>query len=166
MGFRKKNAKTKGNRKAEASVVLGKPASQLTKEDKKILAARLAEIRHENGGNATVQNTLPFLCMLKTMLGRLPFVSSIIERNEKRIQVIREEKIPKREQKIEQGWKKIDSLTDKRDRISHKLNRVVALNDTIRSFSIGFNKERREAFSDAMSRLNIASVECLNVRYP
>ena len=63
MGFRKKNAKTKGNRKAEASVVLGKPASQLTKEDKKILAARLAEIRHENGGNATVQNTLPFLCM-------------------------------------------------------------------------------------------------------
>ena len=100
--------------------------------------------------------------MLKTMLGRLPFVSSIIESNEKRIQVIREEKIPKREQKIEQGWKKIDSLTDKRDRISHKLNRVVALNDTIRSFSIGFNKERREAFSDAMSRLNRASVECLN----
>lgn len=100
--------------------------------------------------------------MLKTMLGRLPFVSSIIESNEKRIQVIREEKIPKREQRIEQGWKKIDSLTDKRDRISHKLNRVVALNDTIRSFSIGFNKERREAFSDAMSRLNIASVECLN----
>ena len=100
--------------------------------------------------------------MLKTMLGRLPFVSSIIESNEKRIQVIREEKIPKREQRIEQGWKKIDSLTDKRDRISHKLDRVVALNDTIRSFSIGFNKERREAFSDAMSRLNIASVECLN----
>lgn len=100
--------------------------------------------------------------MLKTMLGRLPFVSSIIESNEKRIQVIREEKIPKREQRIEQGWKKIDSLTDKRDRISHKLDRVVALNDTIRSFSIGFNKERREAFSDAMSRLNRASVECLN----
>ena len=100
--------------------------------------------------------------MLKTMLGRLPFVSSIIESNEKRIQVIREEKIPKREQRIEQCWKKIDSLTDKRDRISHKLDRVVALNDTIRSFSIGFNKERREAFSDAISRLNIASVECLN----
>ena len=100
--------------------------------------------------------------MLKTMLGRLPFVSSIIESNEKRIQVIREEKIPKREQRIEQGWKKIDSLTDKRDRISHKLDRVVALNDTIRSFSIGFNKERREAFSDAISRLNRASVECLN----
>ncbi len=100
--------------------------------------------------------------MLKTMLGRLPFVSSIIESNEKRIQVICEEKIPKREQRIEQGWKKIDSLTDKRDRISHKLDRVVALNDTIRSFSIGFNKERREAFSDAMSRLNRASVECLN----
>ena len=100
--------------------------------------------------------------MLKTMLGRLPFVSSIIESNEKRIQVIREEKIPKREQRIEQGWKKIDSLTDKRDRTSHKLNRVVALNDTIRSFSIGFNKERREAFSDAMSRMNRASVECLN----
>lgn len=65
MGFRKKNAKTKGNTKAAADVLLGKPTSQLTKEDKKLLSARMAEIKHENGGNATVQNTLPFLCMYR-----------------------------------------------------------------------------------------------------
>ena len=42
---------------------MGKPASQLTKEDKKLLSARMAEIKKENGSNATVQNTIPFLCM-------------------------------------------------------------------------------------------------------
>lgn len=65
MSFRKKNAKTKGNSKAESYVILGKPTSQLTKEDKKLLSARMAEIRSENGGNSTVQNTIPFLCMYR-----------------------------------------------------------------------------------------------------
>ena len=99
--------------------------------------------------------------MLKATVGNLPGIRKIIEINEQRISAIREQKIPKREQKVEQGWKKIDTMTAKRDRIEHKLNRVVALNDTIKSFSIGFNKERREAFADAMTRLNGATVDCL-----
>ena len=100
--------------------------------------------------------------MLKVTIGNLPGIGAIIALNEKRIQAIREGKIPERQQKIDQGWKKIDALTDKRDRIEHKLNRVIALNDTIKSFSIGFNKERREAFADAMTRLNGATVDCLS----
>ena len=100
--------------------------------------------------------------MLKTTIGNLPGIGAVIALNEKRIQAIREEKIPERQQKIDQGWKKIDKLTVKRDRIEHKLNRVIALNDTIKSFSIGFNKERREAFADAMTRLNGATVDCLS----
>lgn len=100
--------------------------------------------------------------MLKATVGNLPGIRMIIAKNEKRISAIREQKIPKREQKVEQGWKKIDTLTVKRDRIEHKLNRVVALNDTIKSFSIGLNKERREAFADAMTRLNGATVDCLS----
>ena len=100
--------------------------------------------------------------MLKATVGNLPGIRKIIEINEQRISAIREQKIPKREQKVEQGWKKIDTMTAKRDRIEHKLNRVVALNDTIKSFSIGFNKERREAFADAMTRLNGATVDCLS----
>ena len=100
--------------------------------------------------------------MLKATIGNLPGIGAIIANNEKRIQAIREVKIPKRQEKIDQGWKKIDTLTAKRDRIEHKLNRVIALNDTIKSFSIGFNKERREAFADAMTRLNSATVECLS----
>ena len=63
MGFRKKNAQKKRDSKASASVLLGKPASQLTKEEKKILSARMSEIRSENGGKSTVQNTIPYLCM-------------------------------------------------------------------------------------------------------
>lgn len=99
--------------------------------------------------------------MLKAMFGNLPGIRKIVEMNEQRITAIREQKIPNREEKINKGWQKIDTLTAKRDRISHKLNRVIALNDTIRSFSIGLNKERREAFSDALSRLNGATVDGL-----
>lgn len=100
--------------------------------------------------------------MLKATVGNLPGIRKIIEINEQRISAIREQKIPKREQKVEQGWKKIDTMTAKRDRIEHKLNRVIALNDTIKSFGIHFNKERREAFADAMTRLNSSTVDCLS----
>lgn len=64
MGFRKRNANRSDNR-SKTKVIMGKPASELTKEEKKVLAARLAEIRSENGGKNTVQNTIPFLCMYK-----------------------------------------------------------------------------------------------------
>ena len=100
--------------------------------------------------------------MLKATIGNLPGIGAIIANNEKRIQAIREVKIPNRQEKVDQSWEKIDALTKKRDRIEHKLNRVIALNDTIKSFSIGFNKERREAFADALTRLNGATVDCLS----
>lgn len=100
--------------------------------------------------------------MLKATIGNLPGIRTLIANNEKRIQAIREVKIPKRQEKIDQGWKKIDTLTAKRDRIEHKLNRVIAFNDTIKSFGIHFNKERREAFADAMTRLNSSTVDCLS----
>ena len=64
MGFRKRNANKSDNR-SKAKVVMGKPASQLTKEDKKILSARIAEIKSANGGKTTVQNTIPYMCMYK-----------------------------------------------------------------------------------------------------
>lgn len=64
MGFRKRNAKRSDN-KSSANVIMGKPASQLTKEEKKMLSARMAEIRSENGSKSSVQNTIPFLCMYR-----------------------------------------------------------------------------------------------------
>ena len=54
MGFRKKDARKSDNR-SKAKVIMGKPASQLSKEEKKILSARMAEIRSANGGKNTVQ---------------------------------------------------------------------------------------------------------------
>lgn len=59
MGFRKRNAKA-SNSKATALVVMGKPAKQLTKEEKKLLSARMAEIKKENSNKGTVQNTIPY----------------------------------------------------------------------------------------------------------
>ncbi len=99
--------------------------------------------------------------VLKATFGDVPLVQSMINRNEQRIQAIRNDKIPNRTQKLVNCENKIEQFTAKRDRISHKLNRVIALNDTIKSFSIGLNKERREAFADALSRLNTATVDCL-----
>jgi hypothetical protein len=99
--------------------------------------------------------------MLKATFANMPLVQSMIRKNEERIKAIREDKIPKRQQKSKAGWQKIDKLTAKRAVISHKFDRVVALNDAIRSFSIGFNKERREVFADAMDRLNEATYHCI-----
>ncbi|MCM1474476.1 MAG: hypothetical protein NC040_10475, partial [Muribaculaceae bacterium] len=94
--------------------------------------------------------------MLKNMFGNIPAVRKIIESNEKKIENIRNVKIPKRQEKIKVHKQKIAVLSGKRDKIEHKLNRVIALNDAVKSFSIGLNSERREIFSDAMNRLNIA----------
>jgi hypothetical protein len=100
--------------------------------------------------------------MLKSTLGNFPFVQKLIAANEEKIKNIKENKIPQRQEKIKSHKEKIEKLTNKRDNVSHKLNRVVALNDTIKSFSIGLNKERREVFANAMDRLNQATVDCLN----
>ena len=100
--------------------------------------------------------------MLKNTLGSIPVVKKLIESNEKKIADIRENKIPTRQKKIEQHKSKITQITNKRDSIEHKLNRVLALNDVLKSFSIKFNKERREVFTDAMDRLNKSNTDCLN----
>ncbi len=99
--------------------------------------------------------------MLKATLGGFSLVQKMIQANERRIEEIRNDKIPNRLQKITDLESKVETLTAKRDRVSNKLNRVLALNDTIKSFGIRFGKERREVFADAMSRLNGATCDCL-----
>lgn len=91
--------------------------------------------------------------MLKATMGSFPGIRQIIEANERKIKEIREEKIPNRQNRISGHQDKITRLSKKRDTIIHKLNRVIALSDTIKSFSIGANKERRAVFTDAMHRL-------------
>lgn len=99
--------------------------------------------------------------MLKNMFGDNPLVQSFIKKNEQKIADIRDNKIPNRQQKLKACQNKINNLTQKRDVVQHKLNRVLALNDTIKSFTIGKNAERRAAFSDAINRLNTATIDCL-----
>jgi len=53
----------------------------------------------------------------------------------------------------------VSSIIDKI--IQHKLSRVIALNDAIKSFTISKNAERRAIFSNAIDRLNIATIDCL-----
>lgn len=100
--------------------------------------------------------------MLKATMGSFPGIRQIIEANERKIKEIREEKILNRQNRISGHQDKITQLSKKRDTISHKLNRVIALSDTIKSFSIGANKERRAVFTDSMHRLKQATTDCLN----
>lgn len=99
--------------------------------------------------------------MLKNMFGDNPVAKAMIAKNEQKIADIRENKIPNRQQKIKSCQGKIGKLTAKRDIVQHKLNRVIALNDTIKSFTIGRNAERRAAFSAAINKLNVATFECM-----
>ena len=100
--------------------------------------------------------------MLKAMLGKVPLVQKMIESNEKKIQDIRENKIPKRQEKCSQHKQQIEKLTHKRDIVQHKLDRVVSLSNVITSFAIGTNQERRKAFAKAMDSLNTATFNCVN----
>ena len=98
---------------------------------------------------------------LKAMVGTMPFVKNLIARNEQKIEQIREVKIPKRENKIAKHTDKMQAYTAKRDKIQHKLNRVVSLNDVIKSFGIGANKERRQAFTEALDSFQKSSIDCM-----
>ncbi len=51
--------------KTQANVLLKKPAQTMTKEDKKIISRRMAEIRKYSGDGNTVQNTIPYMCMYR-----------------------------------------------------------------------------------------------------
>lgn len=127
-----------------------------TREDKIARNEAKIEKLSEKADRLEDRNT-----MLKNTLGNIPLVQKLIERSEAKIEDIRSVKIPKRESAIKKHQQKIGQFEGKREKIGHKLNRVVALNDVIKSFAISFNKERREVFTDAMDRFNAANVDCL-----
>ncbi|MBR4319130.1 MAG: DUF4316 domain-containing protein [Oscillospiraceae bacterium] len=103
--------------------------------------------------------------MLKAMLGKVPLVQKMITSNEKKIQDIRENKIPQRQIKCSQHKEQIAKLTHKRDNIQHKLDRVTALSNVITSFTIGRNQERRQNFAKAMDSLNTATFNCMSNKH-
>lgn len=51
--------------KSQADTIMEKPAQLLTKEEKKIISRRMAEIKKYSGDGNSVQNTIPYLCMFK-----------------------------------------------------------------------------------------------------
>ena len=65
MGFKKRESKRNPDLKSQSAVLLKQPASQLTKEQKKILSARMAEIRKYAKDNNTIQNTIPYMTMFQ-----------------------------------------------------------------------------------------------------
>ncbi len=100
--------------------------------------------------------------MLRNTIGKIPAVKKLIEANEAKIDRIRNEKIPARKDKCSFHRQKIDELNAQKTNIVHKLNRVIALSDTIKSFSLSNNSQRRELFVNAINRLNVAKADCIN----
>lgn len=139
--------------------------SRIDSLDGKIAAEtdKVDRLRGKIGGlKAQAQELSDRNRFLKETFGEFPLVQSMIEKNEKRIQKILDVKIPKCSQKIDMSIDKINAFSAKSQVIQHKLDRVVALSDTVKSFRIRMNTERRAVFSDAMDRLSQASVDCLS----
>ena len=64
VGFRK-GKKNKSDLKSKTAVLLEKSPETLTKEEKKLISARIAEIKKYNNDSAVVQNAIPYLTMFK-----------------------------------------------------------------------------------------------------
>lgn len=99
--------------------------------------------------------------MFKSTVGSLPFVQKLIERNENKINKIRTKQIPRQEERIKEHDNAILQLEKESSVIQHKLDRCLALNDTIRSFTISNNTERRQKFAQAMDNLHSSTLNCM-----
>lgn len=97
------------------------------------------------------------------LIDNFPAVKSVIERNKSRIDTINTKKIPNRESKIFYHKSKIAEIDHRAVIITHKLERAVALSDTVKSFAL-IGRERRERFADAVDKLNASTLACLNDR--
>ena len=65
MGFKKRERKRKPDLRSQSAVIVKQPAAQLSKEQKKILSARMAEIRKYTNDTNTVQNAIPYMTMFR-----------------------------------------------------------------------------------------------------
>ena len=99
--------------------------------------------------------------VLSDSFSGLPFVQSMIKRNEEKINEIRNERIPKCEAKTQVHKDKMAQIDKKLNVAQHKLDRCIALNTAIRSFSISDNAERRQTFAQAMDNLHTSTIACL-----
>lgn len=94
------------------------------------------------------------------LMEHIPAIKALIELNQKRIDKIKNNRIPNRESKIAYHKEKISEIDHKSKIISHKLERAVALSDTIKSFSI-IGSDRKQRFANAMDSLNLSTLNCL-----
>lgn len=62
---KKNGGKPSENLQTQTAVISKKPAQQLTKEEKKLISARMAEIRKYSTDNNTSQNTIPYKVMFR-----------------------------------------------------------------------------------------------------
>lgn len=125
------------------------------------IAARTDKIERQTAKienlNAKVERLENTNAMLAAVAGKYPVAKAIIEANERGINKIREETIPKRENKIANHKSKITNLTQKRDLAQHKADKMRGLSGVIRSFVIPNSSMRRKAFAENMDLLNESS---------
>lgn len=101
--------------------------------------------------------------LLENLARNNPAIRSFVERNEARINAIRNEKIPARQEKIKAHQKRISEIDKKSEIIGHKLERCAALSDTVKSFAL-VGAKRREVFAESLDKLNHATYNCIKDR--
>lgn len=94
------------------------------------------------------------------LMEHIPAIKALIDLNQKRIDKIRNNRIPNRESKIFYHKNKINEIDHRSSIIVNKLERTVALSDTVMSFAV-IGNDRRQKFADAMDRLNTSTLACL-----
>lgn len=95
---------------------------------------------------------------LGTVAGKFPPAKAMMEQLQRKTQKIRSVKLPKRQEKAEKHRTRIAAIDRKSMKIGHKLDRSVALSDTIKSFDL--TKNRRQAFVESLNRLNRSTRDC------
>ena len=82
MSLKKRKKKHKPDLKSQSAVLINTPAEQLTKEQKKIISVRMAEIRKYTNDDHTVQNAISAseICLAETFIRTMSssFVSSSV----------------------------------------------------------------------------------------
>lgn len=108
--------------------------------------------------------------MLTSLFGQSKLLAAplqaIVKRNEKSVEKLRTERIPRREKKIAGLLQKIDKVSLKIDKRQCKVDKLQNVSKAIKSFRIIGNADRRREFSEAIGGLNAATIkgEIIKVR--
>lgn len=115
---------------------------------------KIAKLKDRSQKLRNITGFLKALSKNSSIVGIKHLIEAKIEKNERKIADINENKIPVRENKIAKHKAAIDVQTQKIEKSQDKIDRYTHLSDFVKSFSFSDRAERHEHFMSAMINLN------------